>query len=170
MIAPEQWRIEGLTANHDRGAFDCGDAALDEFLKRFARQNQERQISRTFVAVRPGASRVLGYFTLSAHSLEAARLPAAISKRLPRYPLPVVHLGRLAVDRAVRGQGLGEILLWDAIRKAVLASDLVGIHAMEVLAKTTEAKRFYERYGFIAIPEDPLHLILPLATARKLMP
>ncbi len=162
-------RIEPLRQRHDRGSFDCGEPALDEFLQKFARQNQDREISRTFVAVRGTTLRVLGYYTISAHALEASRLPPEMARRLPRYPLPVVHLGRLATDRSAQGQGLGEILLWDALKKAILASDLIGIHAMEVLAKTPGAKRFYEKYGFAQIPEDPLHLILPLATARKLV-
>ena len=165
----EGWKIEVLTQRHDRESFECGEPALNEFLRKFARQNQDREISRTFVAVRGAAPKVLGYYTISAHSLEASRIPPEMARRFPRYPLPVVHLGRQATDRCVQGQGLGEILLWDALKKAVLASDLIGIHAMEVLAKTPEAKRFYEKYGFVPIPEDPLHLILPLATARKLI-
>jgi GNAT superfamily N-acetyltransferase len=152
-----------------RDAFDCGEPALDEFLKKYARQNQDRELSRTSVALRGTDPKVLGYYTLSAHSIESARLPESLKRRLPRYPLPVVHLGRLAADRSARGQGLGGLLLWDALRKAVQASDLIGVHAMEVLAKTPEAKRFYEKFGFVGIPDDPLHLILPLATARRLM-
>ncbi|MBI4563543.1 MAG: GNAT family N-acetyltransferase [Planctomycetes bacterium] len=167
--SPEGWRIEILTRRHDREDFDCGERALDEFLKKFARQNQDRDISRTFIAVRGTAPKVLGYYTVSAHSIEASRLPPEMVRRFPRYPLPVVHVGGLAIDRSTQGQGLGEILLWDALKKAVLASDLVGVHAVEVMANTFQARRFYEKYGFVPIPEDPFHLILPLATARKLI-
>ncbi len=168
MSSGPAWKIELLQRAHLRDDFDCGEAPLDAFLKQFARQNQDRGINKTYVALKVGhpTPRVFGYYTLLAHSLEASRLPPAMARHLPRYPLPVIHLARLAVDRRVQGQGLGGVLLADALKKAALASDIVGVFALEVLAKTPEAGRFYAKYGFVPIPEDPLHWVLPLATVR----
>ncbi len=160
--------IEPLASRHVREFFDCGEPALDRFLKQFARQNQDRGASRTFVAVCGKDPKVLGYTTLTVRSVEAEHFPPEEAKRFPRYPVPVIHLARLAVDRTAQGQGLGEILLADAIEKAVLVSDLVGVFAVEVEAKTPEAKRFYEKHLFRAFPDEALHLYLALATARQL--
>jgi GNAT superfamily N-acetyltransferase len=167
--SPTEWTIEPLSQRHDRADFNCGESKLDDFLKKLARQNQDKSVNKSFVALRGGESKVLGYYTVSAHSLEAARFPPEMVRRLPKYPLPVVHLGRLAVDKSVQGQGLGKMLLFDALKKAVLASDFIGVFAMEVQAKTPKAKEFYERHLFIPIPEDPLHLVLALETVRPLV-
>ncbi len=166
--SPEGGAIEPLSARHVRESFDCGEPALDEFLKRYARQNQDRGISRTFVAVRGTDPKVLGYHTLTIRSLDAKSFPHEEAKRFPRYPVPVIHLARLAVDRSMQGKGLGEALLADMLEKAVQVSDIVGVFAVEVEAKTPEAKRFYERHRFRAFPDDLLHLYLSIATARRL--
>ena len=163
------WKLELLSTLHDRFTFSCGEPPLDEFLKKFARQNQDKGVNKTFVALRGGELKVFGYYTVSAHGLEASKFPPEMVSRLPKHPLPVIHLGRLAVDKSVQGQGLGKILLFDALKKAVLASELVGIFAMEVQAKTPKARAFYERHLFTPIPDDPLHLVLPLATVRPLV-
>ena len=160
--------IEPLSQRHVREFFDCGEAELDRFLKEHARQNQDRGVSRTFVAVRGKDPRVLGYTTLTARSLDAKQFPPEEAKRFPRYPVPVIHLARLAVDRSAQGQGLGEVLLADALEKAVQVSDIVGVFAIEVEAKTPELKKFYEKHGFRAFPDDPLHLYISIATARQL--
>src|SRR5690606_22641306 len=128
------WSIESLSAAHQREAFSCGQSSLDEFLKRFANQNERLGISRTFVAVRPGERVVAGYYSLSARAVEFESFPEDARKRLPRYPVPVAHLGRLAVDQTAQGQKLGEFLLIDALRRAVSAAAVLGIHAVEVVA------------------------------------
>ncbi len=164
-----RYAIERLGAGHGLEAFDCGVAALNDYLVRFAGQNDRRGLGRTFVAVPVGAARVAGYYTLAAGSVRAEVLPPAAARRLPRYPVPVVLLGRLAVDRAAQGAGLGGALLFDALQRALRGADAVGIHAVEVVAKDAGARAFYARHGFAALQDDPLHLYLPLQTVRTLV-
>jgi GNAT superfamily N-acetyltransferase len=159
--------IEPLTRGHQRAGFDCGEPALNEFLARFARQNDERGLGRTYVAVPAGDRRVVGYYTLSAGSVRFAEVPEKLRLRFPRYPIPVVHLGRLATCLSVRGQGLGGVLLVDALRRALRVADELGVVAMEAWAKSEPARTFYVKYGFVALQDDPLHLYLPLETARR---
>jgi GNAT superfamily N-acetyltransferase len=169
MSGAEAWGIEPLASRHDRGAFDCGEAPLNDFLKKYARQNEERGISRTYVAVQGGKPRVLGYYTPRAGAVEASGFPMEEAKRLPRYPVPVIHLARLAVDRTVQGQGVGQALLASALKKAVAASELAGAFAVEVFAKTDKAVRFYAKHGFKAFQDDTKHLYLPVATIARLI-
>ncbi|HEX8694731.1 MAG TPA: GNAT family N-acetyltransferase [Longimicrobium sp.] len=161
--------FEALARQHDRAAFDCGEPALNEFLRRHARQNQERNVSRTYVATRPEDLRVVGFYTLSSGAVGFERLPERVRRRLPHYPVPVVHLGRLASDLSVRGEGLGELLLFDAFRRAAAAADIVGVFAMEVVAKHDKARDFYVRYGFEAFEDNHLNLYLPMETIRRLL-
>lgn len=163
-----RWHIEPLMADHNRAGFDCGVATLNDYLKKFARQNQKTGVSRTFVAVRAGRTAVDGYYCLSAGSVKGADLTVAQRKRLPRYPIPVAHLGRLAVAASAQGRGLGEQLLTDALERVVRIADELGIHAVEVVAKDDSAAAFYRKYGFAALRDDRLHLYLPLSVIRKL--
>jgi GNAT superfamily N-acetyltransferase len=162
------FRIEQLTRRHDREAFDCGEPTLNEYLRRYARQNQEQGIGRTFVAVPADGAHVVGYYTLAAGSVQFANIPADLRRRLPRYPVPVAHLGRLATCLSVRGQGLGGVLLYDALQRVLRVAEEIGVVAVEVHAKAERARQFYERYGFESLTDDPLHLYLPLATVRRL--
>lgn len=157
-----------LNADHDRSAFACGHASLDDFLKRFAGQNQTTGVGRTYVACRRGEVKVSGYYTISAGTVRFADLPGEQRKRLPRYPVPVAHLGRLAVDSTAQRQRLGELLLLDALARIVGAADSIGIHAVEVVAIDDGAKRFYLKYGFITLLDDPHHLYISLKTLKKL--
>jgi GNAT superfamily N-acetyltransferase len=161
--------IEPLTRNHERAGFDCGEPALNDFLARYARQNEERGLSRTYVAVPEGERRVVGYYTLSAGAVQFAEVPEHLRRRFPRYPVPVAHLGRLATCQSVRGQGLGGVLLVDALKRSLRVADELGVVAMEVWAKTERARAFYAKYGFVALEDDPLHLYLPLETARQVL-
>ena len=170
MAEEPRWEIAPLSRAHDRTGFDCGEPALDEFLARYARQNQDRGISRSYVATRPGGKRVAGYFTLSTGSVEIRDLPEQERRRLPKHPVPVIHLGRLAVDRAAAGQGLGEALLVEALRIALRASEAVGAYAVEVVAKNEAARAFYLRYGFVSLQDDRLHLYLSMETVRRAFP
>jgi predicted GNAT family N-acyltransferase len=163
----EEVRFEPLSRRHERAGFDCGEPALDTFLRRFARQNQERGVSRTYVLVRGEDPRVLGYVTLSAGSVANDALPEEDRRRLPRYPVPVVHLGRLAVARSERGHGLGERLLMDALEVALRASRAVGAFAVEVVAKGEASRAFYARYGFRSMDDDPLHMYLATRTVEQ---
>ena len=163
------WRIEPLSRAHERGHFDCGEPPLDDYLRRYARQNQDSGIARTFVAVgaaEPG--RVLGYYSLSVGAIDRANLPPRAAKRFPAFPIPLARLGRLAVDRVAQGQGLGEDLMMDALRRSVRVAAEVGIVAVLIDAKHERARRFYARYEFEALPAQPLTLWLPIAAVRKL--
>jgi GNAT superfamily N-acetyltransferase len=166
---PADWRIEPLRRDHDRAGFGCGEPALDEYLARFARQNHESGVARTFVAsndVEP--TRVLGYYSLSAGAIDKARLPPLSVRRLPDFPLPMARLARLAVDRNQQGRGLGEHLLLDALARCLRIADDLGIAVIVIDAKHERARAFYLRYGFKTLPDQPLTLWLLLPTLREL--
>lgn len=158
-----QFVIELLGKQHNRDKFDCGEQSLNEFLKKYARQNSEKGFGRTFVAVLPDETDVLGYYTISSGSISFEIVP----EKLPRYPIPTVHLGRLATDVKLRGQGLGELLLIDALERTVLVAAELGVYAVELYALTDNAKRFYLKYGFVALTDDEKHLYLPIETLKK---
>ena len=162
------FHIEPLSRRHDTSRFDCEKESLNEFIKRFARQNEEKRISRTFVAVAPDRPEILGYYTLSTGAIEFADLPEESRRRLPRYPIPVAHLGRLAVDRSAKGVGLGEFLMIDAFRRTMLVAGELGIFAVEVIALDADARRFYQKYGFAELADDDLHLYLPIKMIERL--
>ena len=164
-----EWRIEPIRKNHLRHAFDCGVAELDEFIRRYARQNERLGLGRTFVAVRGTGDRVLGNFMLRMGSVACSELPRTETKRFPQYPVPVIHLARLAVDCSVRGQRLGERLLFDALGKAHDASKGIAAFAVEVIAIDERARDFYARYGFKPLSHDELHLYLPMKTLFKVL-
>jgi ribosomal protein S18 acetylase RimI-like enzyme len=160
------FRFEALSAEHDRDAFGCGEAALDRYLKTQATQDIRRRVANCFVAVETLTGQIAGYYTLSAASLPLVDLPAAETKRLPRYPtLPAVRIGRLAVDQRFRKRGLGAALLADAARRTLHAP--AAAYALLVDAKDDAAVAFYERYGFRALVGQPRTLFLPLATAQR---
>ena len=162
------WLIERLARRHDRTAFACGQAALDDWLKLRASQYEKKDLARTYVAVRQGESAVLGYYAIATHRVGYEVLPEEQAKGLPRIDVPVLLLGRLAVDRTVQGQGLGALLLVDALRRAQHLAEAVGIRAVEVDAIDEEARRFYVKYGFVPLADDPNHLFLPMQVIRKL--
>jgi GNAT superfamily N-acetyltransferase len=153
--------IEPL-GKHDRAAFSCGVAELDDYLKRRAGQDVRRRITRVFVCTEHEADVVLGFYTLSALAIDAGSLPEAQARKLPRHPIPAALIGRLAVDRSAQGTGLGRLLLADAIQRTLSASEQVAIHAMVVDAKNEAARRFYQAYGFLALSDQPMRLFLPL--------
>ncbi|OGA46318.1 MAG: GNAT family N-acetyltransferase [Betaproteobacteria bacterium RIFCSPLOWO2_12_FULL_62_58] len=155
--------IQPLRGNHDRSRFDSGSGELDLWLRQTAQQHQRRGISKTFVAVADDEpSRVLGFYALTACEVVSQDLPDDLAKRLPRK-VPGIRLGRLAVDRTVQGQGLGELLLMDALDRARRVLEHVGVHALFVDAKDERAAAFYRKYGFRPLPEQPLQLVLVLA-------
>jgi len=167
----DSWRIEPLARSHDRSGFACGEPALDEYLARFARQNHESGIAKTFVAVAADKPKqVLGYYSISAGAIDRDNLPAHAAKRFPSFPIPVARLARLAVDREFQGRGLGEHLLLDSLNRVLRASSDVGIVAVLLDAKHEKAKRFYARYEFESLPDQPLTLWLPMAAIHRLFP
>jgi GNAT superfamily N-acetyltransferase len=164
----DAWIIERLAKSHDRSSFSCGQPVLDEWLKTRAGQFDRKDLARTFVAVMPGQLRVLGYYALASHRVRFEAIPEAQAKGLPKIDVPVVLLGRLAVDQSMHGKGLGSFLLIDALRRALLVSKEVGIRAVEVDALDERARSFYLKYGFVPLLDDPNHLYLPMHVIRKL--
>jgi GNAT superfamily N-acetyltransferase len=162
------WTICRLEKRHVRSAFVCGQPLLDEWLKDRAGQFDRRDLSRTFVATRSDELVVRGYYALSTHRVIYDALPAVEAKALPRLDVPVVLIGRLAVDRNFQGQGLGSMLLIDALRRAVHISEQVGMRAVEVDAIDDAARSFYLKFGFRPLLDDPRHLFLPVHLIRKL--
>jgi GNAT superfamily N-acetyltransferase len=160
--------IVPLAAEHVRDEFDCGQPTLDDFLRLHAGQYERRNLGRTFVAVEPAQTRVDGFYTLSTGGVAFEHLTEEIRRKLPRHPLPVVHLGRLAVDRRLHGRGMGRRLLLDALRRAYAIAQSVGVHAVEVVAIDDAARTFYLKYGFTSLLDDANHLYLPIKTIGKL--
>ena len=158
--------IKPLDRMHDRRTFSCGMSALDRYLKRQAGQDVRRRIARVFVCTAENDDAVLGFYTLSALSIDLRSLPESLRRKLPRHPIPCALIGRLAVDTSVHGQGVGRMLLADAIKRTVNASATLAIHAMIVDAKENVAKRFYMNFGFVPLQDDPMRLFLPLGAIR----
>lgn len=162
-----RWREEPLARHHDRAAFGCGEATLDDYLRRYARQNHERGGAKTFVAVSAEApSRVLGYYTISPGAVAFAQAPAAVTRGLARHEVPVFRLGRLAVALSVQGRGLGADLLLAAGERALAVAREVGGIALAIDAKDERAACWYERFGALRLLDDPAKLVLPLETVR----
>lgn len=161
------WLFEPLRKWHDRSRFSCGVEALDTYLRRRAGQEQRRNIAFPHVLTRKDDPRVLAYYTLSATSVALSDLPAPLARRLP-YPMaPGALIGRLAVDRSMHGQGLGQLALIDALRR-LAANDSLAIMLVLVDAKDAAAARFYARFGFLPLAEGERRLYLPFATIRAL--
>ncbi|MCA1938598.1 MAG: GNAT family N-acetyltransferase [Dechloromonas sp.] len=157
--------LSPLDAAHDRAAFRCDSEPLNRYLRDQVTQDIRRRVAACFVAL-ADAQRIAGYYTLASASVLLADLPASIGKKLPRYPsVPAVRMGRLAVDQAFKGQGLGGALLADALDRA--ARSEIAAFAMIVDAKDETAAAFYQHHGFIALPDSPRTLFLPLATAGR---
>jgi ribosomal protein S18 acetylase RimI-like enzyme len=155
--------IAPLNSTHDRTGFQCGVEALDSYLKKQAKQDIKRHISRVFVATMPNNPKVvIGYYTLSTLSIELNQIPEKLARKLPKHPVPAALIGRLAVNNAAQGQGVGKMLLADAIKRTLAVSDQIAIYAMVVDAINDNAKRFYEQFGFKRLSDDRPRLFLPL--------
>lgn len=164
------WREEPIGRHHDRKSFDCSSTALNEYLARYARQNHESGGAKTFVAVSPTEpARVLGFYSISPGAIEFARVPAQLTKKLGGYDVPVFRLGRLAIDRSLQGQGLGSDLLLAAGKRALSVAAEVGGVALAIDAKDERAARWYERFGALALLDDPSKLILPFIVIAEAM-
>lgn len=159
--------VEPLARNHDREGFDCGIPELNAYLRHQAGQDTRRGVSRVYVARDRGASKVLGYYTLSAASFSKKGLPGNEARRLPHYPIPAALLGRLAVDRTCQGRGLGKYLLFDAFHRVLHAAETLAAYALVVDAKNEDACAFYEHYGFLRFSNTPSRLFIPIDTLRR---
>ncbi|TWT77300.1 Acetyltransferase (GNAT) family protein [Posidoniimonas polymericola] len=162
------FRIERL-AKQDRSGFDCGIPPLNDYLHKQAGQDERRRFAACYLLVDAATSEVAGYYTLAAGSVLLGDLPQATAKKLPRYPsVPVVRIGRLAVDQRYQGKKLGGVLLVDAIQRA--ASTDVGVYAVIVDAKDEAAATFYEHHGFTRFESAPRVLFLPVASGLANLP
>ena len=162
------WREEPLARRHDRAGFDCDVPALNEYLQRYARQNHESGGAKTFVAVSTDSpAALLGYYTVSPGAIEFDKVPDGAKKRLGRDE--VFRLGRLAVALAAQGRGLGGELLLAAGQRALTVAEEVGGVALAIDAKDNQAAQWYERFGALRLLDDPLRLVLPLATIASVL-
>ena len=160
-------RIELLSRSHDREGFSCGEPELDDYLKKTARQHIDKGISHTFVLV-DGVEplTILGFFTLTSCEVVTAELPTEHARKYPRKA-PAAKLARLAVATKQQQQGLGGLMLADAMRRTLSISENIGIIGFFVDAKNQDARDYYKQYGFIPLPSYPLALFLPLATLAQ---
>ncbi|HSN98320.1 MAG TPA: GNAT family N-acetyltransferase [Candidatus Nanopelagicales bacterium] len=162
-----------LSPEDARSGFRCGKHPLDDYFARHAVANDHEGISRTYVLERvegadPALPRVLGFYTLSMADVEAAEVGLALKRKLPRYPMPVALIGRLAVDRRAQGRRLGEKLLADALRRVVDVAAKIGCLGVIVDAKDEEVERFYARYDFVTVHAMgwPRRMFLPIGVVR----
>lgn len=162
--------VSPLSDRHQRQGFCCGIDSLDEYLVRYASQDRKRNVSRVFVATSADSPEVtVGYYSLSAGSIDAESLPMEYMRRLPRYPVPVAILGRLAVGVAFQKQGLGALLLVDALKRVQQASQALAVFAVVVDAIDDLASEYYRQFGFLPLPRQPKRLFLPLDTITGLI-
>jgi len=160
LIAPSP-----LADNHVLDHFSCGVPSLDNWLKNKARRNENVRASRAYVLCKDDG-KVIGYYALASGSMAASEAPRKIKRNMPN-PIPVMVLGRLAIDEEYQGKKLGDALLRDAILRILQAAEIAGIKAILVHAISEEAKKFYEVRGFIASSIDPMTLILPLESIMQ---
>ncbi|MDP9413740.1 MAG: GNAT family N-acetyltransferase [Pseudomonadota bacterium] len=160
-----RFTIEPLSPRHDRSAFTCGQPDLDTWFRDRASQDEKRNLSRVFVA--SDAEGIAGFYSLSSYTLGLSDLPPDLARKLPRYEaIPAALIGRLARAERVRGQGLGGVLLADAVQRTLSASRSVAVYAILVDAKDEGASTFYHRFGFRSFPLRPDRLFLLTSTAR----
>ena len=160
-------QIEALKKQHNRKHFDCGEPALNSFLQVLARQQQDKGISKTFVLLDSDQpTTIIGFFTLAACEVVSEELPQPLAKRYPDRA-PGAKLARLAIDQSQQRRGYGKILMVEAMKKALLVADHIGIIGFFVDAKNHNSRVYYEQFGFISFPKQPLEMFLPISTLRQ---
>ena len=157
---------EKLTTTHDLSQFQCGEPELDDWLRRRALSNEENGASRSYVVC--ARQRVVGYYALAAGAAAHANAPGRVRRNMPN-PVPVMVIGRLAIDLKFQGRGIGSALLRDAVLRTVQAAEIAGIRAILVHAISESAKRFYEKLGFSASPANPMTLMITVRAASHTM-
>ena len=158
------FRIEKLARGHIVDDFDCSRERLNRFLTRYALVNQQANASQTYVGLADGE--VIGFYTLVVGEIAYEDALGRLSKDLARHPVPIMLLARLAVKITWQKQGVGAGLLKDAMRRTLQAADIAGIRAFVAHAKDDAARVFYEHFGFISSPTDPLHLYVLIKELR----
>lgn len=162
------WDFVPLEKKHRRKEFDCGNDELNQYIRRYARQNDTLGISKAFVATKVETPLAIdGYYTIGSSLLEFSSLPEENRQKLPAYPIPAALIGRLAVDKFCQGQGLGTELLVNALLRIVKASEEIGIYAVRVDAIDDKAKQFYLKHEFIPFIDNSLSLFFPLQTIKQ---
>lgn len=157
-----------LEKKHNRQQFDCGNDELNNYLKKYARQNDRTGVNKTFVTTKTETPTMIdGYYTISSSTIDFASMPVVHARKLPAYPIPAALIGRLAVDSFCQGKGLGAELLVNALLRIVRASQELGIYAVRVDAIDEQAKQFYLKYEFIPFQDKSLSLFLPLKTIKQ---
>jgi GNAT superfamily N-acetyltransferase len=157
-------RIEKLDRAHVVDRFTCGQPELDRFLVRHALSAQQSNSSQTYVAL--AAQEVIGFYTIVAGEVHHANAPERVVKGMPRHPIPLLVLARLAVHASAQGRGIGAGLLLDALGRTLQVADVVGIRALAVHAKDDQAAAFYRHFGFAPSPTDPRHLFMIIKDIR----
>ena len=163
--------IELLDKTHNRAGFDSGNEALNQYLQKIARQHNQKGISRTFVLTDTDSQKpqtILGFFTLSLCEIRSVRLLDKLAKKYPQT-ISGVKLARLAVDKTQQRQGIGEILIIDAMQKALIIAENAGVVGLFVDAKDEFAKNYYARYGFVSLKDSVLEMFLPLTTIQQII-
>jgi predicted GNAT family N-acyltransferase len=160
--------IEPLGPQHDRAAFSCGVVALDQYLQNQASQDIKKHLAAVFVLT-PDSKIIAGYYTLSNYSVRLDEIPEALAGKLTRMPeIPAALIGRLARSLNHKGQGIGELLLTNALKRSLETAKQMASWAVIVDSKDKKATDFYKKYGFIEIPNRENRLFLPMTTIAKL--
>ncbi len=159
-------KIEQLNAKHIKNTFDCGYDSLNDYIKLRANQDIKKDLSVCYVLVNPEYNIVIGYYTLSSSSIYKSDLPESVSKRLSYSTIPVILLGRLAIDTKYKGKGYGEALLLNAFKKSCNSSDVIGSHAIIVEPIDSRAEAFYHKFDFIKL-EETGKMFISIITVRK---
>ena len=160
--------VELLNKSHNRNSFDCGNEALNKFLKQIARQHIQKGISRTFVLVDTEQPEIImSFFTLTLCEVRVEKFLSNFSKKYPSK-VPGVKLARLAVSEAYQRQGIGEIMMIEAMKRALIVAENAGGIGLFVDAKDEAAKTYYSRYGFVSLEDAFLEMFLPLSTIMQM--
>jgi len=160
---------EPLDSNHYRGNFSCGKDLLDNYFWTQVKQDVKRKLSACFVLIDNETDKISGYYTLSSNSISKDLIPETVKKKLPKsyLSIPAILLGRLAIDKNFQGKGIGKLLLIDSLKRCYDTSESIGAFAVIVDPFDEEAERFYEKYGFIKLP-DSGKMFLPMKTIEEI--
>lgn len=162
-----EYYFESLSDNHDRQNFNCGESALDKYLKTFALQQIKKNIARTFVLIaKINPRRIIGYYTITLPDLEIEKLPKEYGKKLPAYPLPTMKLARLAIDKEFQNKAYGKLVIIEFMRRALEVASAVPLVCLTVDAKNEKLCAYYKKMGFINLARDDINSLPADNTAK----
>jgi len=169
-VSGTRFHVEQLSSQHKRAAFSCGVEPLDRYLKQQASQAVKRGLAAVYLLIESATNDIAGYYTLNSFTLGLSELPPEHAKKVGRYPaVPAILIGRLARDERYRGQGIGELLMTEALSTSLNLSKKLGVWAVVVDAKDDHARRFYESFGFMPVLDTEDRLFLPIKTVEELV-